>query len=70
MTNTSPGMCCGCPCRATVDPTTDSRLANLVAWGVDLDPPFQPDVRHYTVVVAASVEQLKVSAVPVQVRDA
>jgi hypothetical protein len=58
------------PCRATVDPSTDTRLANLVTWGVDLEPPFQPDVHHYTVVVAASVEQLKVSAVPVQVRYA
>ena len=53
-----------------MDPTTDTRLANLVTWGVDLDPPFQPDVHHYTVVVAASVEQLKLSAVPVQVRHA
>ena len=51
-----------------MDPRTDTRLANLVVWGADLEPPFQPDVHQYTVVVAATVERLKLSAVPIHVR--
>ena len=43
---------------------TDTRLKNILVWGTELDPVFNPNVLNYTAVMPAGGTKIHLSLVP------